>query len=156
MTQAPELPPLHMRRDAFDPTPELREIRETDGVRTVVNAFGMKVFLVTRHDDIKDVLSDHERFVEPPAAGFRSCPARRDVAEEEQASRAGRQPAGPRPTGASAAAAHAHRPSSRSGRMKRLEPRIAEIVDAAPGRDGKDRAARGSGGELRRCRSRRW
>ena len=70
MTQAPELPPLHMRRDAFNPTPELRKIRETDGVRTVTNAFGMKVFLVTRHEDIKDVLSDHQRFSNTRPPGF--------------------------------------------------------------------------------------
>jgi cytochrome P450 len=70
MTQAPELPPLHMRRDAFSPTPELREIRETSGVRTVLNAFGMEVYLVTRHEDVKDVLSDHVRFSNGRPPGF--------------------------------------------------------------------------------------
>ena len=68
MTQAPELPPLHMRRDAFNPTPELREIRETTGVRTVVNAFGMTVYLVTRHEDIKEVLLQTGIYCGVPAA----------------------------------------------------------------------------------------
>jgi cytochrome P450 len=74
-----------MRRDAFDPTPDLREIRETDGVRTVVNAFGMTVYLVTRHEDIKDVLSDHERFSNDRPPGF-AIPGAPDIPEEEQAS----------------------------------------------------------------------
>ena len=67
---ASNLPPLHMRRDAFSPTPELREIRETVGVRTATNAFGMQVYLVTRHEDIKNVLSDHERFSNSRPPGF--------------------------------------------------------------------------------------
>ena len=46
-----------LSRNAFDPTPELREIRETAGVRTATNAFGMTVYLVTRYEDVKAVLS---------------------------------------------------------------------------------------------------
>ena len=46
MTQAPASPPLHMQRVDFDPIPTLGEIRETEGVRTVINAFGMPVYLV--------------------------------------------------------------------------------------------------------------
>ena len=69
MTQS-ETPPLHMRRDAFSPTAELREVRETDGVREVTNAFGMQVYLVTRHDDVKAVLADHERFSNERPPGF--------------------------------------------------------------------------------------
>ena len=42
-----ELPPLHMRREAFDPTPELREIREKLGVQVVTNAFGMRAVSYT-------------------------------------------------------------------------------------------------------------
>src|SRR6478609_3696298 len=88
MTEAPEVP-LHMRRDAFSPVAELREIRETQGVRTVTNAFGMQVHLITRHEDIKNVLSAHER-----------SRLRRMLT-----------------------------PEFTIRRMKRLEPRIAEIVD---------------------------
>jgi cytochrome P450 len=127
MTQAPELPPLHMRRDAFNPTAELREIRETDGVRTVLNAFGMTVYLVTRHEDIKEVLSDHERFSNGRPPGF-VIPGAPEMPEDEAASsRAGNLLALDPPE---------HQrlrrmltPEFTIRRMKRLEPRILEIVD---------------------------
>jgi cytochrome P450 len=128
MTQAPELPPLHMRRDAFNPTPELREIRETDGVRTVTNAFGMTVYLVTRHEHVKDVLSDHERFSNARPPGF-VVPGAPAVPEEEQASARAGNLLGLDPP--------EHQrlrrmltPEFTIRRMKRLEPRIVEIVDA--------------------------
>ena len=128
MTQAPELPPLHMRRDAFNPTPELRKIRETDGVRTATNAFGMTVYLVTRHEDIKDVLSDHERFSNARPPGF-VVPGAPAVPEEEQANARAGNLLGLDPP--------QHQrlrrmltPEFTIRRMKRLEPRIVEIVDA--------------------------
>jgi cytochrome P450 len=128
MTQAPELPPLHMRRAAFDPTAELREIRETDGVRTTINAFGMEVFLVTRHEDIKAVLSDHERFSNSRPPGF-VIPGAPEITEEEQASSRAGNLLGLDPP--------EHQrlrrmltPEFTIRRMKRLEPRIVEIVDA--------------------------
>src|SRR5690348_3167123 len=87
--EAPELPPLHMRRIGFDPTPALREIRESTGVRAATNSFGMTVYLVTRHEDIKAVLSDHERFSNGRPPGF-VIPSAPPVSDEEQAtSRAG-------------------------------------------------------------------
>ncbi|MBI3690628.1 MAG: cytochrome P450, partial [Mycolicibacterium aromaticivorans] len=55
MTSAAALPPLHMRRNGFDPTPELRDIRDGSGVVTAVNAFGMQVYLITRYDDVRAV-----------------------------------------------------------------------------------------------------
>jgi cytochrome P450 len=128
MTQAPELPPLHMRRDAFNPTSELREIRESTGVRTVTSAFGMEVFLVTRHEDIKDVLSDHERFSNGRPPGF-VVPGAPNIPEEEQASARAGNLLGLDPP--------EHQRLRRMltaeftiRRMKRLEPRIVEIVDA--------------------------
>jgi cytochrome P450 len=128
MTQAPELPPLHMRRNAFNPTPELRKIRETDGVRTATNAFGMTVYLVTRYEDIKDVLSDHERFSNARPPGF-VVPGAPAVAEEEQASARAGNLLGLDPP--------EHQRLRRMltseftiRRMKRLERRIVEIVDA--------------------------
>ncbi len=129
MTQAPELPPVHMRRDAFDPTPELREIRETVGVRTAKNAFGMDVFLVTRHEDIKAVLADHERFSNSRPPGF-VVPGAPDIPEEELTSaRAGNLLSLDPPE---------HQRVRRMltaeftiRRMKLLQERIVEIVDAA-------------------------
>jgi cytochrome P450 len=126
MTQAQELP-LHMRRNAFNPTPELREIRETTGVRTIISAFGMEVYLVTRHEDVKEVLSDHERFSNGRPPGF-AVPGAPDVSAEEQASARAGNLLGLDPP--------EHQrlrrmltPEFTIRRMKRLEPRIAEIVD---------------------------
>ena len=128
MTQAPELPPLHMRRNAFNPTPELRKIRETDGVRTATNAFGMTVYLVTRYEDIKNVLSDHERFSNARPPGF-VVPGAPAVAEKEQASARAGNLLGLDPP--------EHQrlrrmltPEFTIRRMKRLGRRIVEIVDA--------------------------
>ncbi|GAC1410791.1 MAG: cytochrome P450 [Mycobacterium sp.] len=117
-----------MRRVAFDPTPELREIRETDGVLEVVNAFGMEIFLVTRHEDIKDVLSDHERFSNGRPPGF-VLPGAPTVSEDEQASARAGNLLGLDPP--------EHQRLRRMltaeftiRRMKRMEPRVVEIVDA--------------------------
>jgi cytochrome P450 len=126
--EAPELPPLHMRRVGFDPTPALGQIRESTGVRTATNSFGMTIYLVTRHEDIKAVLSDHERFSNGRPPGF-VIPGAPPVSEEEQASsRAGNLLSLDPPE---------HQRLRRMltseftiRRMKRLEPRIAEIVDA--------------------------
>ncbi|WP_024445540.1 cytochrome P450 [Mycolicibacterium iranicum] len=129
MTQAaPELPPLHMRRDAFDPVPQLREIRENEGVRTVTGAFGMQVYLVTRYDDIKTVLSDYTRFSNDRPPGF-TVPGAPPVDDEAQArARAGNllglDPPEHQRLRRMLTPEFTHR------RMKRLQPRIVEIVDA--------------------------
>ena len=154
MTQAPELPPLHMRRNAFNPTPELREIRETTGVRTVTNAFGMTVYLVTRHEDVKEVLSDHERFSNARPPGF-VVPGAPTVSDEElTSSRAGNLLGLDPPE---------HQrlrrmltPEFTIRRMKRLEPRIVEIVDAQLDAMESAGPPSGFGVELRADRSRRW
>ncbi len=125
-TQAPQLP-LHMRRNAFDPTPELREIRESAGVRTATNSFGMTVYLVTRYEDVKAVLSDHERFSNARPPGF-VMPGAPTLSDEELASSRAGNLLGLDPP--------EHQrlrrmltPEFTIRRMKRLEPRIAEIVD---------------------------
>jgi cytochrome P450 len=125
---AQALPPLHMRRDAFNPTPELREIRETDGVRTITSAFGTDVFLVTRHEDVKTVLSDHERFSNGRPPGF-VVPGAPNIPEEEQASARAGNLLGLDPP--------EHQRLRRMltaeftiRRMKHLEQRVVEIVDA--------------------------
>ena len=126
MTEAPEVP-LHMRRDAFSPVAELREIRETEGVRTVTNAFGMQVRLITRHEDIKNVLSDHERFSNGRPPGF-VVPGAPEVSEEELASSRAGNLLGLDPPEHSRLR-RMLTPEFTIRRMKRLEPRIAEIVD---------------------------
>ena len=127
MTEAPEVP-LHMRRDAFSPVAELREIRDTEGVRTVTNAFGMQVHLITRHEDIKNVLSDHERFSNGRPPGF-VVPGAPQVSEEEQASSRAGNLLGLDPPEHSRLR-RMLTPEFTIRRMKRLEPRITEIVDS--------------------------
>ncbi|WP_348728606.1 cytochrome P450 [uncultured Mycolicibacterium sp.] len=132
MTEAPAAdtapPPLHMRRNGFDPIPELARIRDTDGVRTVTNAFGMTVYLVTRHDDVKTVLSDHARFSNSRPPGF-VAPGAPQLSDEEQSrARAGNLLGLDPPE---------HQrlrrmltPEFTIRRIRRLQPRIVEIVDA--------------------------
>ncbi|OBG89605.1 cytochrome [Mycobacterium sp. E802] len=122
------LPPVHMRRNGFDPTPDLGEIRETDGVRAVVSSFGNRVYLVTRHEDVKTVLSDHERFSNGRPPGF-ALPGAPVMSEEELASARAGNLLGLDPP--------EHQRLRRMltaeftiRRMKRLEPHIVEIVDA--------------------------
>ncbi|MDX1885489.1 cytochrome P450 [Mycolicibacterium sp. 120270] len=126
-TGAAELPPLHMRRDMFNPVAELGRIRETEGVRAVTNAFGMQVYLVTRHEDIKAVLADHEHFSNerPPGFVFQGVP--QPTAEEQAVARAGNLLGLDPPE-------HSRlrrmlTPEFTIRRIKRLEPRIVEIVD---------------------------
>jgi cytochrome P450 len=126
MTEAPAVP-LHMRRDAFSPVAELREIRETEGVRTVTNAFGMQVHLITRHEDIKNVLSDHERFSNGRPPGF-VLPGAPEISQEEQASSRAGNLLGLDPPEHSRLR-RMLTPEFTIRRMKRLEPRIAQIVD---------------------------
>ena len=125
-TEAPQLP-LHMRRNAFDPTPELRAIRERSGVRTATSFFGMTVYLVTRYEDVKAVLSDHERFSNGRPRGF-VLPGAPAMSDEELASARAGNLLGLDPP--------EHQrlrrmltPEFTIRRMKRLEPRIVEIVD---------------------------
>jgi cytochrome P450 len=127
MTQS-ETPPLHMRRDAFSPTGELRDIRENEGVRRFTNAFGMQVYLVTRHEDVKAVLADHERFsnVRPPGFAVQGVP---QASEEEQAAARSGNLLGLDPPEHSRLR-RMLTPEFTIRRMKRLEPRIVEIVDA--------------------------
>ena len=123
---AAELPPLHMRRDAFSPIAEIREIRETEGVREFTSAFGTQVYLITRHDDIKSVLSDHERFSNARPPGFAVQGVPQPSEQEEATARAGNLLGLDPPD-------HSRlrrmlTPEFTIRRMKRLEPRIVEIV----------------------------
>src|SRR6476469_9250257 len=117
-----------MRRDSFSPTAELREIRESKGVREFTNAFGMQSFLITRHEDIKAVLADHERFSNERPLGFAGQAAQQPSEEEAASARAGNLLGLDPPN-------HSRlrrmlTPEFTIRRMKRLEPRIVEIVDA--------------------------
>ncbi|MGJ6126599.1 cytochrome P450 [Mycolicibacterium sp. Y3] len=126
LTEEPR-PPVHMRRNGFDPTPELAALRDSAGVQSVTGPLGNRAYLITRHDDVKAVLADHEHFSNSRPPGF-TLPGAPEVSAEEQASaRAGNLLAQDPPE---------HQrlrrfltPEFTIRRMKRLEPRITEIVD---------------------------
>jgi cytochrome P450 len=127
MTEAPALPPLHMRRNAFDPTDELGRIRGSAGVHKFVNPFGMQSYLVTRHDDIKSVLGNHERFSNSRPPGFAGPMAAAMDNDEQNRLRAGNL-LGLHPP--------EHQRLRRMltwkftvRRMTQLQPRIVEIVE---------------------------
>ena len=44
----PQRLPLHMRRDGFDPVPEMATLRDDEGVRLVTTSFGFPAYLVTQ------------------------------------------------------------------------------------------------------------
>jgi cytochrome P450 len=124
--RAPELP-LHMRRDGFDPVPEMAALREEEGVRLVTTSFGDSAYLVTRHGEVKEVLADSVRFSNAGRRAF-DVPGAPPVSEEERARiRAGNLLGFDPPE-------HSRlrrmlTPEFTVRRMRRLEPRIVEIVD---------------------------
>ncbi|MFB9903564.1 cytochrome P450 [Allokutzneria oryzae] len=54
--------PVHVRRDAFDPVPELTELRERSPVSKIRTTWGSEAWLVTRYDLIREALGDATRF----------------------------------------------------------------------------------------------
>jgi cytochrome P450 len=124
--RAPELP-LHMRRDGFDPVPEMAALRDEEGVRLVTTSFGDSAYLVTRHGEVKEVLADSVRFSNAGRRAF-DAPGAPPVSEEERARiRAGNLLGFDPPE-------HSRlrrmlTPEFTVRRMRRLEPRIVEIVD---------------------------
>src|SRR5690242_4656677 len=124
--EAPELP-LHMRRDGFDPVPEMAALRDEEGVRRVETSFGSPACLVTRHAEVKQVLADSARFSNVLRRRF-DAPGAPEVSEEEQQRmRAGNLLGFDPPE-------HTRlrrmlTPEFTVRRMRRLEPRIVEIVD---------------------------
>jgi cytochrome P450 len=123
---APELP-LHMRRDGFDPAPELAGVRDDEGIRLIETSFGYPAYLVTRHADVKNVLADSARFSNESRRAFES-PDAPPISDEERARiRAGNLLGFDPPE-------HTRlrrmlTPEFTVRRMRRLEPRIVEIVD---------------------------
>jgi cytochrome P450 len=125
MTVVPEVP-LELRRSGFDPVEELARARDGEGVIEVVTPFGQSAYLVLRREDVREVLSDSARFSNAltpfAAAGDMS-------AEEQEQMRAGFLLTFDPPE-------HTRlrrmlTPEFTARRMRRLEPRIAAIVEAA-------------------------
>ena len=127
MTQAPEVP-QYMRRVVLDPTPALGEIRDSVGVQKIDTAIGIPAYLVTRYDDVKAALADPERFSNRKPPGWGAGADATAVTTEEHAQFNAGNLLGIDPP--------EHQrlrrmltPEFTVRRMKRLEPRIVEIVD---------------------------
>jgi cytochrome P450 len=116
-----------MRRDGFDPIPELAELRDQEGIRRVKTVFGFDAWLVTRFADVREVLGNAERF-KIAQQGFANAPGGSPLSEEEIAKmRAGNLLGFDPPE-------HTRlrkmlTPEFTIRRMRRLEPRIKAIVD---------------------------
>ncbi|MFC4588673.1 cytochrome P450 [Sphaerisporangium corydalis] len=63
MTETP-LAPTHIRRDRFDPVPELARLRAEEPVSLIQSVFGLdrEAWLITRYEDVREVLGDASRF----------------------------------------------------------------------------------------------
>jgi cytochrome P450 len=119
--------PLHMRRDGFEPVPDMAAMRDDEGVREGDTAFGMPAFLVARHADVKAVLADSARFSNESRRAFDAPGAPEFSDEEREQMRAGNLLGVDPPE-------HTRlrrmlTPEFTVRRMRRLEPRIMEIVD---------------------------
>ncbi|MBP2328836.1 cytochrome P450 [Kibdelosporangium banguiense] len=127
MTEAPEIP-LHMRRDGFGPAEELTRARDDEGVVRMMTPFGVPAYLVSRYEDVRQVLSDPARF---SSARTPFGPSGQIAADEQEVARmrAGNLVGFDPPE-------HTRlrrilTPEFTVRRMRRLEPRIVEIVEAA-------------------------
>ncbi|ELS51123.1 cytochrome P450 [Streptomyces viridochromogenes] len=125
MTEALELP-LEIRRNGFHPAEELLRARDEEGVVRVVTPFGVPAYLVCRYEDVREVLADSTRFsnARTQLAGFDDLDE-----DEERRARAGHLLTLDPPE-------HTRlrrmlTPEFTMRRMRRLEPRIVEIVGMA-------------------------
>ena len=124
MTQAPELP-LQMRRDGLDPAEELAQARDGEGVVRVEMPFSRPAYLICRYDDVRQVLSDPSLFssARSPFPGSEVMDAD-ELARMQAGQLIGFDP--PEHT----RLRRMLTPEFTVRRMRRLEPRIAEIVQA--------------------------
>jgi cytochrome P450 len=117
-----------MQRAGFDPAPELAELRAGKGIERIRTTFGMEAWVVTRFADVREVLSDPVRFSNARLQEAGRAPGLPPVSPEERAQQlAGNLLAADPPE-------HTRlrrmlTPEFTVRRMRRLEPRIREIVD---------------------------
>ncbi|HEY1573626.1 MAG TPA: cytochrome P450 [Pseudonocardiaceae bacterium] len=73
MTETPTMP-VHIRRDRFDPVPELVRMREESPLSRVTMPWGTEAWLATRYDAVRTVLGDTARFSNAGGSGGRRGP----------------------------------------------------------------------------------
>jgi cytochrome P450 len=118
--------PLHMQRHQFNPVDELMRTRDTEGVSRVESPFGEPAYLITRFDDIREVLSDSDRF----SNGVPTLLIPEGLSDEERA----RMQTGNLLSLDPPEHTRLRRmltPEFTMRRMNRLQPRIEEIVSSA-------------------------
>ncbi len=125
MTEAPELP-LHMRRNGLSPVEELARARDSEGVVQVKTPFGVPAYVVCRYEDVRQVLADPARF----SSALTPFPGAEQLDADELATMQAGQLIGFDPP------EHTRlrrmlTPEFTVRRMRRLEPRITEIVRTA-------------------------
>jgi cytochrome P450 len=121
--------PLYMARAGLDPAPEVTALRESGGLAKVPVTLGSgEAWLVTRYADVREVLSDPSRFSNDLLGTSAGQAAAAGIAPEEMARmRKGQLLAFDPPE-------HTRlrrflTPEFTMRRIRRLEPRIAEIVE---------------------------
>jgi len=119
MTETWEVP-LHLRRTGIDPVEELAKARDNERVLRVETPFGRPAYLVSRHEDVRQVLADTARFSSAltPFAGAgqgKPVPGQLITLDPPDHTRLRRLLT----------------PEFTVRRMSRLRPRIAEIVENA-------------------------
>lgn len=115
--QMPEVP-LEMRRNGFDPVDELARIRDDEGVVRFTTPFGMPAYLICRYEDVREVFADGTRFsnaIAPFGQPGEDTSGQLLSLDPPDHTRLRRMLT----------------PEFTVRRMRRLEPRITEIVDAA-------------------------
>ncbi|AWS43587.1 cytochrome P450 [Streptosporangium sp. 'caverna'] len=135
--------PLYMARQGLDPAPEAVALRESGGLAKVPVTLGSgEAWLVTQYADVRQVLSDPSRFSNTLMGGAAERAAAAGISPETLARRRKGQLLAFDPP------EHTHlrrmlTPEFTMRRMRRLDPRIAEIVEqhldlleqAGPGAD---------------------
>jgi cytochrome P450 len=114
--------PLHVQRDHFDPPAAVSALRDQPGLEQVTDALGNPAWLVTRYDEAREVLGDASRFSND------RLPAVRMPGTDPAVMRAGNLLMNDPPE-------HTRLRRLLTGeftvkRIRRLQPRISEIVDA--------------------------
>ncbi|HEX2808996.1 MAG TPA: cytochrome P450 [Kineosporiaceae bacterium] len=128
MTETPVMPSYMRRQGEFDPDPSTERIREDGGIGHVTTPFGFDGWLVTGLADARAMLSDSKRFsnVIPPERFRRVVDdemSDEDIARTRAGNLLGFDP--PEHT----RLRRMLTPSFTVRQMRRLEPRIAQIVE---------------------------
>lgn len=115
-----------MARNGFDPVPELKALRDEEGVRKLDFGGGFFGWLVTRYEDVRMVLSDPARFSNAHAAAATAGVLDGEMLEQFVASQAGNLLSMDPPDHGRLRRLLTSEFTMR--RIRRLEPRITEIV----------------------------